>query len=117
MTGAVCAGEVVAMVCIPRHVPADGERGLGVQPRPQVGEQAIVILRAREVRAGSLGPDTAIDSNPVVTADFPVERVLAGIGGLRRLEPGNFRGLAAKGPAHISECLQSECKLKRPSCR
>ena len=92
MTGAVCAGEVVAMVCIPRHVPADGERGLGVQPRPQVGGQAIVILRARKVRAGSLGLDAVIDSNPVVTADSPIERVLVGIGGLRRLEPGNFRG-------------------------
>ena len=92
MTGVVCAGEVVAMVCIPRHVLADGERGLGVQPRPQVGGQTIVILRAREVRAGSLGLDAVIDSNPVVTADFPVERVLVGIGGLRRLEPGSVRG-------------------------
>jgi hypothetical protein len=59
------------MVCIPRHVLADGERGLGVQPRPQVVGQAIVILKTREVRDASLRHDAVIDSHSVGTADPP----------------------------------------------
>jgi hypothetical protein len=88
-----------------------------VQPRPEVVGQAIVILKTREVRDASLRHDAVIDSHSVGTADPPTERVLAGLGDLRRIDPGHIRGWAAEKPAHISECLQSGCKLKRLSCR